>query len=70
MVHAALIPWLDPAAIAGAGAWALPLVCAIVFAETGLLLGFLLPGDTLLMFLGIAGLLIFFAGFSRVLVPR
>ncbi len=53
MVHAALIPWLDPAAIAGAGAWALPLVCAIVFAETGLLLGFLLPGDTLLIITGV-----------------
>jgi len=53
LVHAALIPWLDPAAIAGAGAWALPLVCAIVFAETGLLLGFLLPGDTLLIITGV-----------------
>ena len=53
MVPAALIPWLDPAAIAGAGAWALPLVCAIVFAETGLLLGFLLPGDTLLIITGV-----------------
>lgn len=53
MVHAALIPWLDPAAIAGAGAWALPLICAIVFAETGLLLGFLLPGDTLLIITGV-----------------
>lgn len=49
----ALIPWLDPAAIAGAGAWALPLVCLIVFAETGLLLGFLLPGDTLLIITGV-----------------
>ena len=53
MVPSALIPWLDPAAIAGAGAWALPLVCAIVFAETGLLLGFLLPGDTLLIITGV-----------------
>lgn len=53
MVHAALIPWLDPAAIAGVGVWALPLVCAIVFAETGLLLGFLLPGDTLLIITGV-----------------
>jgi len=53
VVHAALIPWLDPAAIAGAGTWALPLICAIVFAETGLLLGFLLPGDTLLIITGV-----------------
>jgi len=57
-VHAvptALIPWLDPAAIIEwAGPWALAVVCFIVFAETGLLIGFLLPGDTLLV---IAGLL-------------
>ncbi|MBO0982111.1 DedA family protein [Microbacterium sp. SD291] len=55
MHHAALIPWLDPATIIGtAGPWALLVVCFIVFAETGLLVGFLLPGDTLLV---IAGLL-------------
>jgi len=53
VVPTALIPWLDPAAIAGAGTWALPLICAIVFAETGLLLGFLLPGDTLLIITGV-----------------
>ncbi len=50
----ALIPWLDPAAIIdGAGAWALLVVCFIVFAETGLLIGFLLPGDTLLVISGL-----------------
>ena len=55
MHHIALIPWLDPAYIIGvAGPWALLVVCFIVFAETGLLVGFLLPGDTLLI---IAGLL-------------
>ncbi|WOQ68589.1 VTT domain-containing protein [Microbacterium limosum] len=55
MQPAALIPWLDPAAIIEwAGPWALVVVCFIVFAETGLLVGFLLPGDTLLI---IAGLL-------------
>lgn len=57
MLHAptALIPWLDPQTIIGAaGPWALLVVCFIVFAETGLLVGFLLPGDTLLI---IAGLL-------------
>ncbi|WP_438352635.1 DedA family protein [Microbacterium sp. CJ88] len=55
MHHAALIPWLDPTAIIQwAGPWALLVVCFIVFAETGLLIGFLLPGDTLLI---IAGLL-------------
>ncbi|WP_396668124.1 DedA family protein [Microbacterium sp. R86528] len=53
--HIALIPWLDPETIiAAAGPWALVVVCFIVFAETGLLVGFLLPGDTLLI---IAGLL-------------
>ncbi|MFF1573785.1 DedA family protein [Leifsonia sp. NPDC058292] len=52
--HAALIPWLDPhAIITGAGPWALVVVCAIVFAETGLLVGFLLPGDTLLVISGL-----------------
>jgi membrane-associated protein len=55
MHHLALIPWLDPANIIEvAGPWALLVVCFIVFAETGLLVGFLLPGDTLLI---IAGLL-------------
>jgi membrane-associated protein len=39
--------------ISGAGPWALLLVCAIVFVETGLLVGFLLPGDTLLVVAGI-----------------
>lgn len=51
----AFIPWLDPEVIiSAAGPWALLVVCFIVFAETGLLVGFLLPGDTLLV---IAGLL-------------
>ncbi|HTN56005.1 MAG TPA: VTT domain-containing protein [Microbacterium sp.] len=50
----ALIPWLDPAnIIEGAGVWALFVVCFIVFAETGLLIGFLLPGDTLLVISGL-----------------
>ncbi|WP_405218027.1 DedA family protein [Agrococcus sp. Ld7] len=39
--------------ITGAGGWALVVVCAIVFVETGLLVGFLLPGDTLLVIAGI-----------------
>ncbi|QTX04312.1 DedA family protein [Agromyces archimandritae] len=54
MVQSALIPWLDPEVIiAGAGPWALLVVCFIVFAETGLLVGFLLPGDTLLVISGL-----------------
>ncbi|WP_203579798.1 DedA family protein [Microbacterium hibisci] len=53
-VPSALIPWLDPASIIGwAGPWALVVVCFIVFAETGLLVGFLLPGDTLLVISGL-----------------
>ena len=51
---AALIPWLDPEnLIAGFGAFALLGICFIVFAETGLLVGFLLPGDTLLIISGV-----------------
>jgi membrane-associated protein len=51
---AALIPWLDPEnLIEGFGAFALLGICFIVFAETGLLVGFLLPGDTLLIISGV-----------------
>ena len=54
VLPAALIPWLDPETlIAGFGAFALVGVCLIVFAETGLLIGFLLPGDTLLVITGL-----------------
>lgn len=61
MLHSALtapasiLPdWLDPAVIIeAAGPWALLVVCFIVFAETGLLVGFLLPGDTLLIISGL-----------------
>lgn len=54
MVAASLIPWLDPQnLIEGFGAYALLVVCAIVFAETGLLIGFILPGDTLLIIAGV-----------------
>ena len=49
-----LIPWLDPAEIINAaGPWALLVVCLIVFAETALLVGFILPGDTLLIITGV-----------------
>jgi len=52
--HAGLIPWLNPETIiSAAGPWALLVVCGIVFAETGLLVGFLLPGDTLLVISGL-----------------
>ena len=56
----ALIPFLDPEGIiTSAGPWALLVVCLIVFAETALLVGFILPGDTLLL---ITGLLAFYPG--------
>lgn len=50
-LHTAL---LDPQAlISGAGTWGLAIVCGLVFVETGLLVGFFLPGDTLLFFTGV-----------------
>jgi membrane-associated protein len=53
-LYTALIPWLSPhTLIAGAGPWALLVVCAIIFAETGLLVGFIFPGDTLLIITGL-----------------
>ena len=54
MIQDALLPFLDPEGlIVSAGPWALLLVCLIVFAETGLLVGFILPGDTLLIITGL-----------------
>ncbi len=49
--------WLDPSTIitnlvSWLGAWAVVGVCAVIFAETGLLVGFFLPGDSLLFTLG------------------
>ena len=41
---------IDPEAIARAGIW---LIAFIVFAESGLLIGFFLPGDTLLVAAGV-----------------
>jgi membrane-associated protein len=60
VLSSGLIPWLDPVSIIHAfGPYALVGVCLIIFAETGLLIGFLLPGDTLLI---ITGLLAFHPG--------
>ncbi|MDR2381724.1 MAG: VTT domain-containing protein [Bifidobacteriaceae bacterium] len=65
----ALLPgWLDPATlistfVAWLGPWALVGVCAVVFAETGLMVGFFLPGDSLLFTLGV------FIGAGTVGVP-
>jgi membrane-associated protein len=39
--------------VEGAGLWGLAIVCVVIFAETGLLIGFFLPGDTLLFFTGL-----------------
>jgi membrane-associated protein len=63
LTHAALIPWLDPETlISGFGPLALVGVCLIIFAETGLLIGFLFPGDTLLVITG----LLTFAGTIKI----
>ena len=52
-VHA-LIPFLDPTEIIRSfGPYGLIGVCAIIFAETGLLIGFVFPGDTLLLITGL-----------------
>ncbi|WP_022881263.1 DedA family protein [Gryllotalpicola ginsengisoli] len=54
MHQASLFSFLDPQTIIhSAGPWALLVVCGIIFAETGLLVGFVLPGDTLLLISGV-----------------
>jgi membrane-associated protein len=46
--------WLDPEVILGGmGGWAIVVLCAIIFAECGLLVGFFLPGDSLLFVAGL-----------------
>jgi len=60
--------WLDPGTIldnliAWLGPWALIGVCAVIFAETGLLIGFFLPGDSLLFTLGV------FVGADKIGLP-
>ncbi|MEJ2579623.1 MAG: VTT domain-containing protein [Kineosporiaceae bacterium] len=46
--------WLDPQTMLDAfGAWALWGAAAVIFAECGLLLGFFLPGDSLLFTMGL-----------------
>jgi membrane-associated protein len=50
----ALFPFLDPESLKAAGPLGLVIVCAVIFAETGLLVGFVFPGDTLLLITGIS----------------
>jgi membrane-associated protein len=45
---------LDPAHLQTLGGFALVVVCAAIFTETGLLVGFFLPGDSLLFPVGLA----------------
>ncbi|MBM7770821.1 membrane-associated protein [Actinokineospora baliensis] len=54
-VNQALLPdWLDPEVILSSlGPYLLPVLCLIIFAECGLLLGFFLPGDSLLFTAGL-----------------
>ncbi|MCU1472638.1 VTT domain-containing protein [Amnibacterium sp.] len=50
----ALIPFLDPTSLIHSfGPYAILGVCLIIFAETGLLIGFVFPGDTLLIITGL-----------------
>jgi len=51
-----LPPWLDPIHILdnpALGFWVVVIACSIIFAETGLLVGFFLPGDSLLFTAGL-----------------
>ncbi len=53
--HLALLPgWLDPSnLITAMGSWAVLGILLIIFCECGILLGFFLPGDTLLFISGL-----------------
>ena len=65
--------WLKPEAlIASFGAFAMIGVCLIVFVETGLLVGFFLPGDSLLFVTGLmvaSGAILFPVGHTNFEVP-
>ena len=54
VLHALGPSWLDPNQLLdSAGQWALWVCLAIIFSECGLLVGFFLPGDTLLFSVGL-----------------
>jgi hypothetical protein len=56
-VSGLLSPWLDPNEFLrdpALGPWIVAVVCAFLFVETGLLVGFFLPGDLLLFTAGLA----------------
>jgi membrane-associated protein len=65
--------WLEPETlIASFGAFAMIGVCIIVFVETGLLVGFFLPGDSLLFVTGLmvsSGAIVFPLADSTFVVP-
>jgi membrane-associated protein len=67
------IDWLKPEVlIASFGAFAMIGVCIIVFVETGLLVGFFLPGDSLLFVTGLmvsSGAIVFPLAESTFVVP-
>lgn len=67
------IDWLKPEVlIASFGAFAMIGVCIIVFVETGLLVGFFLPGDSLLFVTGLmvsSGAIVFPLAESTLVVP-
>ncbi|HEY3748982.1 MAG TPA: VTT domain-containing protein [Pseudonocardiaceae bacterium] len=56
LAHTAVLglKWLDPNYLVGSlGAWVVPIIAIIIFAECGILIGFFLPGDTVLFPLGL-----------------
>jgi membrane-associated protein len=54
VIATALIPWLSPYALLhDFGSFALLGVCLVIFIEIAFLVGFLLPGDTLLLITGL-----------------
>lgn len=54
MLHTSLLPWLSPGHLLhDFGSFAVLGVCLIIFIETGFLIGFLLPGDSLLLITGL-----------------